>query len=687
MKIHNLIKFSLIGLTISSCYSFAQDEIEVIQVKGDFRQSTVNNSALSLSVLNQSALNRTANNHLEDVISAAANVNFNGGSSRARFFQIRGLGAQSEFDAPVNYPVGIYIDDVDFSQIGSGATLFDIEQVEIFRGPQGTRFGANAMAGLIYLTSTQPSSSPSGKIKFSKANYNTQEFGVAVGNRINKQANFRLSAHRYTSDGFIENAYLKQDDTNNRDEMTLRGKLSIEMPQQGQLDLSYIHVNMDNGYDTFSLDNTRQTLSDQPGKDTQQTNAYSVQYKKPLNSAIKLHSIVSYAHSDTLYQYDEDWAYEGIHPDGYSSVDSYAHDKTNASLELRLLSHQEKILNNSTQWVTGIYLQESKDKLVRDYTYSDLFTSDFNNQKGAIFAQSDSQLNDDLSLTIGLRYEIHKMDYRNSQQLNITPDYEMWGGKLALAYQLSSDTFAFASINRGYMRGGINYNGTLSDAQRYYTPEYLWNYEAGFKYRHNNFAFNLTAFYMDREDIQLNKYFEVERADGSTEFISFTRNAQGGYSTGLEAELNWYASDVLHLYASFGQLRAISERYTVPSSGQTFAERTLSQSPDYSYQLGANLNLTQDIWFNIEAIGKDSYYFSDDSDNDVQADKRNLVNAALNYQNNNLLVKLWARNIFDQDYYVQGFNFGNDPRDGYQSKFYYQYGEPARLGLTLEYSY
>ena len=81
---------------------------------------------------------------------------FAGGSGRARFFQIRGIGERSQFGDPLNHSVGILIDNVDFSGAGTAATLFDVEQVEILRGPQGTRYGANALAGLINIKTKGP---------------------------------------------------------------------------------------------------------------------------------------------------------------------------------------------------------------------------------------------------------------------------------------------------------------------------------------------------------------------------------------------------------------------------------------------------------------------------------------------------------------------------------------------------
>ena len=81
------------------------------------------------------------------MLNTAANVNFNTGASRGRFIQIRGVGLRSQFVDPVNPSVGLLIDGINYSGLGGSSLLFDTQQAEIYRGPQGTRFGADAMAG------------------------------------------------------------------------------------------------------------------------------------------------------------------------------------------------------------------------------------------------------------------------------------------------------------------------------------------------------------------------------------------------------------------------------------------------------------------------------------------------------------------------------------------------------------
>src|SRR3569833_693737 len=85
--------------------------------------------------------------HFEDVLAQVPNLNWAGGTARPRYFQIRGIGEREQYEGEPNPSVGFLIDDVDFSGIGMAASLFDVSQVEVLRGPQGSRLGANARAG------------------------------------------------------------------------------------------------------------------------------------------------------------------------------------------------------------------------------------------------------------------------------------------------------------------------------------------------------------------------------------------------------------------------------------------------------------------------------------------------------------------------------------------------------------
>ena len=140
---------------------------------------------------------------------------------------MRGVGELEQYQGAPNPSVGFLIDDVDFSGIGTVATLFDIGRVEVLRGPQGTRYGANALAGLIYVQSVEPTADFDARAEVSAGDDGMYAAGIAVGGALNDSESVlgRLSVHHHESNGFRDNTYLNRDDTNGRQETTLRGRL------------------------------------------------------------------------------------------------------------------------------------------------------------------------------------------------------------------------------------------------------------------------------------------------------------------------------------------------------------------------------------------------------------------------------------------------------------------------------
>ena len=667
----------------------AEPVTEVITINGDFRATSLQKTASSLSVIASDEINARNAQNLEEIIARTPNVNFSSGTQRARYYQIRGIGERSQFKEPINPSVGLIIDGIDFSSVGSIASTFDVEQVEVYRGPQGTRFGANAMAGMINITSNQPTDTFEGKVRLSAGNYDSYSAGLVLSGPATEKVNYRLALEQYSSDGFIENDFLNRDDTNNRDEFTMRGKLAIKATDDLTIDLTAFVADFDNGYDAFSLDNNRHTLSDQPGFDRQDTKALATTFTYQGFNHFTIESILSYADSTLDYGYDEDWAFVGIRPDWeYSSEDNYFRNKTSATAELRAVSAPSgKIFNNTTAWVTGLYFKQEKTDLLRQYTYlSSDFTSSFDTDNIAAFVQFDSQLDEKLSLTTGLRLERRNSDYSDAEMLEFSPSDSMVGGKVVLSYQMDKNNLFYGSINRGYKAGGANTEGTLPANLREFSPEYLWNYEVGYKVNLlDNQAYVRSAlFYMDRDDMQVRTSSLELREDGSTDFVSYLGNAATGTNIGVELEAGWQLTPELEIYGALGLLDTEYNGF-IDADGNDKSGDEQAHAPSYQFNIGLNYQLSDHLLLNVSVDGKDEFLFSDTHQEKSEAIE--VVNLSLSYTKDDWQVKVWARNLFDETYATRGFYFGNDPRDEYTAKAYYQLAEPAVFGATFDYNF
>lgn len=677
--------------------------LEEVIVTAQLRPTPLLNQASSISVITAQDIREREAQHLEGILNLAPNVNSSGGTSRARFYQIRGVGERSQFQEPLNPSIGLLIDGIDFSGLGGAGTLFDVEQVEILRGPQGTLHGANALAGLVNIRSGEPSSEPAMRVEASGGEYDSWSAGLmGTGPLVADRLLYRVAVNRYQSDGFISNDYLGRDDTNGRDETTLRGKLRWLPGERDSLDLTLMHIDIDNGYDAFSLDNTRHTLSDQPGKDKQKSYAAGLQWRRELDTLV-LDLASTGASTDSRYAYDEDWSYVGIAPDWeYSSFDQYDRTRDSYSATARLSSGDGgKLFANSSDWVVGLYYLGDREHLQRRYTYLDnKFTSDYDTDTYALFGELDTQLSEHMVLVTGLRVERRYTDYSDNNDVQSDPDKDLWGGRVALEYHLADTGMVYASASRGYRANGIN-AGILASMETIDDPdiiadleslqqfdeEYLVNYETGFKGNllAGRLQTRLALFYMDRKDQQVKGSLVIPRPDGSTAFLDYTSNAAQGNNYGSELELNWLATGQLMLFANLGLLQTEYENYT-DAEGNDLSGRDQAQAPRYQYALGGHYDIGSGFYLRMDVEGKDSYYFSDR--HAVKSPSYNLLNLRLGYAHENWSVALWGRNVTDENYYVRGFGtFGNDPRKEYAVEPYYQYGEPRVLGVSASYDF
>ncbi len=670
-----------------SIVAYAQEDssavLEEIVVTVDYRQSSLNDIASSVSVIDANAITERNAQHLEDILLSAPNVNFSSGASRARFYQIRGIGERGQFAEPLNSSVGVIIDGVDFSGIGNAALLYDVEQVEILLGPQGTRYGSNALAGLINLQSKAPTKETSYGLQLESGNYASTGAAGYVSGSLSEELRYRVSGQNIRSDGFNTNRFSQQQ-TNQRDEGFVRAQLDWSPSDSTQLEITASHIDIDNGYDAFSLDNVRDTLSDQPGFDRQVAEILSGKLTLTQVDAFNIEALFGYADSQTEYGYDEDWVFSGFHPFEYSSTDHYFRDRQTRSAELRFVSNDAgSIFSGTTDWVFGLYSLQQDVALSRAYTFlANDFSSAFDRERVALYGEINSQLAERWILSLGVRGENFDAAYLDSGGVSFTPNENLYGGKLALSYRTSDNDLLYASISSGYKTGGFNTDGSLDSDLREFEAEQLTNYELGFKglLLADRLQTQIALFFMDRDDVQISSSVVRTRPDGSSEFIDYIGNAATGSNYGLEVTAVYRVREGTSVHGSLGRLQTEYESF-INSAGEDLSGRQQAHAPDYQYTLGVDIRLSPNMQLGVNVQGRDSFYFSDS--HSVRSDRYDLVSASLRYNWNDWRLTFWGRNLGDEDYFVRGFYFGNDPRDNYTAKGYTQLGEPMRYGLTL----
>lgn len=661
-------------------------ELKEIIVTGDLWESELQQTTASVSVLDEAALKSNGTQHFEDVVNAIPNLTWTGGTSRPRYLQIRGIGENSQFEGETpDSTVRFLMDDFDLTGIGTVGNLFDVQQVEVLRGPQAGAFGANAAGGVVQIVSNEPTSYWTGQSEATLGNDNLRAFGFAVGGPIlesdPEQLTFRFSINSLIRDGFRENQFLNRDDTNERDELTSRLRVRWQPNELWSLEGGLLYADADNGYDEFTLTNDRtDTFSDQPGSDDQETVGGSLRASYYGLDSIVVTSVSNYIDTESYYSFDGDWTdaatAAGLFGSSFLEIDR---DREVYSEDLRFDSAEsEDAFGVIDRWTAGLYF-ESLEEMTVTTGFGD-FSTNYESQTISFYTQATHLISDKTRITLGLRAEYYdletEMDFRNDV------DFDDWlfGGKLTLEHDLSETQTAFASATRGYKAGGANiYPFLAPNLPTEYDSEQLWNYETGLRseWFDGKLTSQVTLFYLDRDDAQLRD------SDGTgIAFTYFTTNGAAAQHYGLEAETTWFFAKDWSATLAGGLLETDRESYPDPGNPlNSIAERDLANAPSYTYSARIDYAPDRGLFASAEIVGSDDYFESNSHRQKRSA--FNVVNASLGYRFNNWTVTLWSKNLLDEAYEERVFFFDN----GLGPERYEAPAAPRTFGITANYSW
>jgi len=686
-----LVSFAFI-LTITVSFFFVSSaEENTIVVTSLYRETGLLDSASNISVLSEETIEEAGEQHLEELIHLIPNLNWSGGSSRPRYFQLRGIGELEQYEGAPNPSVGVVIDDIDFSGIGMVATLFDTKQIEVLKGPQSARYGANAIAGLINIKTQDPEIDRYTSTQFLLADDNTYSAAVSVTGALSDDDSVTglFSVQQYQADGFRHNSYLNRNDTNGRDELSSRAKIHWQLNDQWHLAVTGLYVALNNGYDAFAIDNSLTTLSDKPGKDSQKSAAGAARltFDSELYQFI---SISTSANSDIIHSFDGDWGNDeswGVNGP-YDFTSDNQRQRRTWSQEFRLTSKPKGALNDGNlDWLIGLYRLEltednQLDEFFNGFVYRDL-NSRFDSSNTALFGEITQHFGNATELTVGFRSEQRDARYEDSSNNQFSPTDQMFGGNISLKHYLQSGLMGWASISRGYKAGGFNISLSVPDDLRQYQPEYLTNYEAGIKglFLDNTLSITSSIFYMDRRDMQISTSTQLDPNDPLT-FIFLVDNAAQGYNQGVEAELRYQLNNNWHLEANIGLLDTKIQSYDGPD--QSLVGREQAHAPAYSISVSASYR-NQKGWFGrLDLHNKDEFFYS--NSHQQKSSAYTLVNIKAGYEAEHWSAYLWTRNLLNEKYFVRGFFFANEPPD-WIPKLYTRQGDPRQIGLTIRIMY
>jgi iron complex outermembrane recepter protein len=713
----------LLALTVSipveaGDSSSSDPQLDEIIVTATLRATPAAEVPASITVLDSQTLQDAGRANFEDVLGLIPNLNWAGDTSLPRYFQLRGIGELQQYQGAPNPSVGFLIDDIDFSGLGTAGTLYDIDQVDVLRGPQATRYGANALGGLIYLRSAEPTDTLYGRVDLDGGDYGTRSEGAVVSGPIDSlDSGFRLAVQHYYTNGYFNNVYLNRDDTNREDEYTYRAKWTFTPSDKLRFELTAMQVDIDNGYDAFTIDNSRNTESDQPGVDSQHSTGLSARLHYLTSDTVGFTAVATYAKSIIKYSYDGDWGNPVLWAPVatvYQASEIQNRDRTTKTIELRLGTED----THGFGWLVGFY-GNLLDETLSDLSLSDyqplgtpvdpiddqsdnVIDSGYRARNLALFGELDGDLTANLRWSFGLRGERWSANYQgtttdflgtNTGYTNapvtqtaiesatpaaLSPVNNLWGGHASLTYKLDSTQSLYTTVSRGYKAGGFNLSQGLLPNQLSFNPETDVNLEAGYKayMLDHRLKINADVFYLHRHDAQITTSFQSDPSNPD-DFVFYTGNAASGHNYGLESDADWRATDRVTLGANLGLLQTHFEDFVQQgAAGETLlsVSRELAEAPHWQAAVNATYRDPRGPFARVDVTGMGGYYF-DLPPNETTSKPYGLLNAKIGWETARWSAYLSGRNLLDKRYPVRGFYFGDVPPN-FTNEVYVQLGDP-----------
>jgi len=652
-------------------------KIEEIIVTGQKTAARLSEVTASVSVTTGAEIAREPVTNLYDVLARVPNVTAAFGEQG---FAIRGIDQRGVGSAGNGQTLTIYVDD---APLGNFTTFFgpldawDLGQVEVYRGPQSTNFGRNALAGAIYVRTRDPSYQPDLRVRAEYGNYGTYQVAAAGGGAIvpDKLA-VRFAASQRESDGFIDNILLGSD-ADPVELKTARAKLLFEPTETVRLIATSSYTENFGGEDGLRASDAFQRKADYnvPGEEGTDTFLNALNATWQVTDGLDLVSITTYQQTDYVRVEDQDrTAADGGFLDRKGEDDAF-------SQELRVVHRGDRL----SGVIGAYYVQQENsfdDELLIAITAVDprLPLRNLVSRRSvlndtstnyAVFTDLEVDLTDRLTLLGGLRYDHEEGDTDATQIVDILGDipppfaflralegestvrtdaaYDAWLPKLGLRFAATEDVILGLVWQRAYRAGGAELN-QLDGSISTFAPEYLSNVEASARVTllEGRLRWNSNAYYGDWTDQQVGIPYE----NAPTLF----RTVNAGKSTiyGFETDLTWVVGDGLELYGAVGYAETEFDDFPNPDGDpDNFAGRAFPFAPEWTFNLGADYEHASGLFGGVDVNFRDSV-FSDQENLAANAvDAYTIVNARIGYRlADRYSISLIARNLFDEDYYT-----------------------------------
>lgn len=577
--------------------------LDQVTVTARRRAESIQDVPVAVSAFGEEQLKDLQASNVDGLQGAVPNLNIVQGRGSANSVNvfIRGIGqpdALQTFDPGV----GMYVDDVYYSRInGALFSLFDVQQVEVLRGPQGTLYGKNSTGGAIKLTTKNPFDDAGGSAELTVGDYGRLEGRFYAGGQLNDTVAASIAMAKITNDGYVENR-ASGDDFNDDDTLAVRVKLAFRPVENFQAMLSVDHTKQDANLTmgrpmaplilselntqlpvavlvpgaTGKWDRSAET-SFEPGKgQSMKHSGVSLSMDWDINEAWTLKSISAFRKLDTSSFIDID-ASEYELGDVLVALDQeqksqefQLHYDNGGNLHATFGAYwmQEDVPSYQEAYGDDIYLIQGQPAGFLRTIEDDLTTT-----SKAVFAHVSWEFTPTWTLAAGVRWTRDEKEYERTtstfwesqglflglfpaSMLNGTVDLPRtrasWTAvtpSLSLQKAFSDNLMGYVSANRGFKSGGFNgrANSAADVAEPMFDPEFVWTYEAGLKAQSSDRRMrgSVTAFVSDYKDFQArvaqdsSTFPVLNAAELDIKGLELEGSALLGASTVVSAQLSW----------------------------------------------------------------------------------------------------------------------------------------------------
>jgi len=710
---------------LSAAPAIAQDQapapvqdattVDEVIVTAQRRAERLQDVPVTVTVFGAEQIENARIQGLQDVVTRTPGLSFDAfPSGQPRPF-IRGIGSADK-GAGGDPSSAVFVDEI---YLGRPAAVafdgFDVQQIEVLKGPQGTLFGRNVVGGAVSVTTARPDVDAfSASAEATLGNYGRQEAAGFVNVPVaDGTAAFRASASLRTHDGYVDNRFTGGEAD---DQDTLSGRLQFLANPTETL---RVHLSVDGTRDRanapaqyvfdrdptssrgplWTVNRARDALASEfDGYQNRDTWGGRAQVDVDLGFADMIY-LGSYRELDYGILYDFDGGNPtfnrlGISGGNTESTDFWSH-------ELRLASRPD----GPVTWVAGLYTfsqRIDREELLQLYARASLTApvpavppTDVYDQRSrldsyAAFADVTVPIGERLRVFGGVRYSNDDKDFfisnaRSTQLYRATERFtvaasESFDGvswRLGADFKLVPDTLLYGLVSRGFKSGGFQDTpGSAVSAATTFLPEYATQYEIGQKsqFFDRRLTWNNTLYWTDYSDLQTKQVVGL---------AIVTNNAGAATIKGYETAFGWRATDALRLDLSYAYTDATFDEYV--EEGADFAGNQISRtpkhklvfSPSYAWPLanGAEILVSADYQY-------ESFIYDDNSNNDLEVrEPSEFVDARAVYTaaSGDWQVSVWGKNLTDElartfQATFSGANFG-------------AYAPPRTYGVTLRWTY